>query len=101
MLYFYLQVYVDFHAYGEGGTKGYDFRNSFVIVKNIVFYLLVIVLLGSFLIVLALLSDLIFCEKDGNKKTGKKIQLENLNISVNNWNLTVKLGQIIDKDVVY
>ena len=66
--------------------KGNEINNSFVIVKNIVCYLLVIVLLGSFLSVLALLSDLISTKKDGNKKLKKKIDYKNLNISMNNWN---------------
>ena len=66
--------------------KGNEIDDSFVIVKNIVCYLLVNVLLGSFPSVLALLSDLISAKKDGNKKLKKKIHYKNLNISVNNWN---------------
>ena len=53
--------------------KGKEINNSFVIVKNIVCYLLVFVLLGSFPCVLALLLDLISAKKDGNKKLEKKI----------------------------
>ena len=66
--------------------KGNEINNSFVIVKNIVCYLLVIVLLSSFPSVLALLSDLISAKKDGNKKTEKKFDYKNFNISMNNWN---------------
>ena len=66
--------------------KGNEINNSFVIVKNIVCYLLVIVLLGLFPSVLALLSDLISMKRNGNKKLLKKIDYKNLNISVNNWN---------------
>ena len=66
--------------------KENEINNSFVIVKNIVCYLLVIVLLGSFPSVLALLWDLISVKKDGNKKTEKKFDHKNFNISVNNWN---------------
>ena len=58
--------------------KGNEINNSFVIVKIIVCYLLVIVLLGSFLSVLALLSDLISTKKDSNKKLEKKIRLQKL-----------------------